>query len=388
MEKVQVQNVLFALLRYEICGVALSDEEKSAIVPEILQGLYGLSKAHDVVHLVADALLKNGLVDRNSPAGQAFSKQLQMAVFRYEQLQYELERICEVLEEAKVPYMPLKGSVLRAFYPEPWMRTSCDIDIYVQECDLERAATVIVEKLNYRNDGKSSHDMQMFSESGVHLELHYDLIEDNVSPAVNKVLLELWDTTLPVQEGTYGRKMTDELFYFYHIAHTAKHFVLGGCGIRPFIDFWIIEKKFSLDKEKLNALLTEGKLKAFAENAKTLCEAWLEGKEPTHVCVEMENYILHGGVYGNSENSVAIKSTKKGKIRYILSRIFMPYGELKSRYPSLKKCPILYPFYLIRRWFNLLFIKGRAKNSIREFNQVVSMDKEQKVAELLKNLEL
>ncbi len=387
MEKVQVQNALFALLRYEICGVALSDEEKSAIVPEILQGLYGLSKAHDVVHLVADALLKNGLVDRNSPAGQAFSKQLQMAVFRYEQLQYELERICEVLEEAKVPYMPLKGSVLRAFYPEPWMRTSCDMDIYVQECDLERATAVIVEKLNYLNEQKTSHDMQMFSESGVHLELHYDLIEDNVSPAVNKVLTGLWNNTVPIKEGAYGRKMTDEVFYFYHIAHTAKHFIHGGCGIRPFIDFWIIEKQFPLDKEKLNALLLEGKMKAFADNAKALCEVWLEKKEPTRVCVEMENYILHGGVYGNSENTMDIKIAK-GKTRYILSRIFMPYRELKYRYPSLTKFPILYPFYLIRRWFNLLFVKGRAKNSIQEFNQVVSMDKEQKIAELLKNLEL
>ncbi|MBQ8308206.1 MAG: nucleotidyltransferase family protein [Clostridia bacterium] len=386
MEKGNIQDALFALLRYEICGVALSDAEKAAIEPEMLQGLYGLSKAHDLVHLVGDALLKNGLVDKNSSAGQAFAKQLQMSVFRYEQLQYELKQLREVLEAAKVPFLPLKGSVLRAFYPEPWMRTSCDIDIYVRECDLEKAAAVIEEKLHYRNDGKTPHDIQMFSENGIHLELHFDLIEESVSPAIVNVLTGMWESTLPVKEGKYERKMTNEMFYFYHIAHTAKHFKIGGCGIRPFIDFWIMENKFALDREKMSELLVAGKMRAFAEHAKALCEAWLEGKEHTPLSLKMETYILQGGVYGNFENTVSMRSTKKGKIRYLLSRIFMPYKELKVRYPSLSKCPILYPFYLVRRWCNLIFVKGRAKNSIRELNLVVARN--ENVVELLKNLEL
>ena len=388
MEKGNIQDALFALLRYEICGVALSDAEKAAIEPEMLQGLYGLSKAHDLVHLVGDALLKNGLVDKNSSAGQAFAKQLQMSVFRYEQLQYELKQLREVLEAAKVPFLPLKGSVLRAFYPEPWMRTSCDIDIYVPECDLEKAVKAIEEKLHYRNDGKTSHDIQMFSENGIHLELHYDLIEDNVSSAVNQMVASIWDSTLPVKEGKYERKMTEETFYFYHIAHMAKHFTNGGCGIRPFIDLWIMENKFALEQEKLNALLAKGQMRAFAKHAKALCEAWLEGKEHTPLSVEMETYILQGGVYGTSQNSISMHTMKQGKIRYVLSRIFMPYKELKIRYPSLAKCPILYPIYTVRRWCNLIFVKGRAKNSVRELNMVVVTQKEERIEALLKNLEL
>lgn len=29
--------------------------------------------------------------------------------------------------------------------------------------------------------------------------------------------------------------MKEEMFYFYHIAHLAKHFEVGGCGIRQII---------------------------------------------------------------------------------------------------------------------------------------------------------
>jgi hypothetical protein len=48
-------------------------------------------------------------------------------------MKHEFERICLVLEKAKIPHIPLKGSVLRKLYKEPWLRTSCDIDILVQE---------------------------------------------------------------------------------------------------------------------------------------------------------------------------------------------------------------------------------------------------------------
>ena len=119
------RELLFALLRYETRGAALPENLKESLSnPEILRALYQTSKAHDLTHLIADALFKNKLLDKELPAGKAFLKQLQMAVFRYEQISYELKSVCEVLEEKKIAHMPLKGSVLRALYPQPWMRTS------------------------------------------------------------------------------------------------------------------------------------------------------------------------------------------------------------------------------------------------------------------------
>lgn len=385
-----VKNALFVLLRYEICGVALSDAQKAGIVPEILPNLYGLAKTHDLVHLVADALLKNGLIEKDSPAEQAFSKQMQTAIFRYEQLQYELERICEALEEAQVPYMPLKGAVLRAYYPEPWMRTSCDIDIFVQKSDLERATIAVEKKLGYHNDGKTPHDMQMISPFGVHLELHYDLIEDDVHPAVNKVLSGIWATATPIREGAYGRKMSDEFFYFYHIAHMMKHFTIGGCGVRPFIDLWIIEKRFVIDEEKLQALFTTAGIKVFAESAKTLCEVWLEQKEPTHVCVEMGNYILSGGVYGNTENKAMMQTNQgKSKFKYICFCLFLPYKQMCRTFPVLVKHKWLLPFCWVVRWVKILFrgITPQTKSTIKKYS-TIQEEKQDALNELMDELEL
>ncbi len=383
---------LFALLRYETCGATIPVNLKESLLnPDVLQALYQTSKAHDLTHLIADALFKNKLIEKQSPAGKAFLKQLQMAVFRYEQISYELKSICETLEEKKIAHMPLKGSVIRALYPQPWMRTSCDIDIYVQESDLEAAASAIVEKLGYRNDGKDSHDMQMFAPSGVHLELHYDLIEDSIYPQFKKALSEIWGNAVPAREGGYTYQMTNEDFYFYHIAHTAKHFRNGGCGIRPFIDLWYLEKALPYDREKTEKLLSKCGLLKFTQAARKLVDVWLKSEEHDELSREMAAFVLSGGIYGTLENRIEVQASK-GRFVYFLSRVFPSYRILKNQYLILRKYPILYPFYIVRRWFNLLFVKGRAKNSLREWNVAMKKSKEQtenkRGENLLKNLDL
>lgn len=47
-----------------------------------------------------------------------------IAIYRYEKINYELNRLRSALNEAQIPFIPLEGSVLRQYYPEPWMRTS------------------------------------------------------------------------------------------------------------------------------------------------------------------------------------------------------------------------------------------------------------------------
>ena len=54
----------------------------------------------------------------------------------------EYENLCSAFEKAQIPFLPLKGSVIRKYYPEAWMRTSCDIDILVHDEDVGRAKEI------------------------------------------------------------------------------------------------------------------------------------------------------------------------------------------------------------------------------------------------------
>lgn len=149
-------QLLFALLRSVICGNQMSEQEKSLYSNKILPELVAISQKHDLVHLLAVALDKNALVEN---INHDLSRHILTAVYRYEQKNYELGKICEALEKAEIPFIALKGSVLRKYYPEPWMRTSCDIDILVNKIEVEKAATYLVDNCGYSREGKGSHDI-------------------------------------------------------------------------------------------------------------------------------------------------------------------------------------------------------------------------------------
>ena len=382
--------VMFSLLRYEIGqGDALGEEER-AFCSEQMELLYKLSKKHDIAHLIGDALSKQKLLESGDEWAQKFQKERLLALYRYEQLNFALGEICQTLEAAEIPFLPLKGSVIRPYYPEPWMRTSCDIDVLVHEEDLDRAVAALTEGMNYRSGVKGSHDIPLFSPGGMHIELHYVLVEDDVANQANATLSNVWQYTCEKEGYTYHMVMSDEMFYFYHIAHMAKHFEYGGCGIRSFLDLWILEQKIVYDTEKRDELLKKGDLFTFAMASEMLSKVWFGDGMDTEVTQSMEKYILHGGVYGTMDNKVAVQQKRKGgKVKYLFSRVFLPYNSIKFHYPILEKHRWLMPFMQVRRWFKLIFLGG-LKRSVNEISINATLSKEQQdsTQQLLKQLGL
>lgn len=381
-------ETLFKLIRNEIFGEEIT-VEKEKFSTDVLRDLYKLSKSHDVAHLLSDAIIKNGLMDTDCSVYKLFIKQQQLAVSRYERINYELKSLTEIFEKEKIPFMPLKGSVLRKFYPEPWMRTSCDIDILINEENLERATDALVNKYGYEKTIEWDHDVSFMSASGVHLELHYNFIEyKSRDPEMNE---RIWKDAILSEGYEYRYEMTDVTYYYYHVAHMAKHFESGGCGIRPFIDFAIMKQNIPVDEEQLSLVLSQTKLNEFYNGCLKLYNVWFESGEHDQLTKEMEKFILRAGVYGNIENRVAvIKSTKsQGKFRYLMYKIFLPYELLSVIYPKLKKRRYLTPFYEVRRWFEILFC-GRMKNAVREIkvNANTGAEQVQKVSNLMKELGL
>ena len=174
----------------------------------------------------------------------------------------------------------------------------------------------------------------------------------------------------------YEYAFTGAFFLFHIFAHASYHFLGGGCGIRPFIDLFLLKKRLPYDADKLSAMLSEAGIKKFAEEAEKLSEVWFGDGEHDGVTQAMEKFVLSGGAYGNSANHAAVKQEeKKGKMRHIMSRIWMPYESLVFRYPNLKGKKFLQPFYEIKRWFSL-FKRSVWKRSVGELKTNAAMGKE------------
>ncbi len=381
-----IRSVLFSVLRSVILNTPMSDEEKASATKEDMNALMNLAVKHDVGHLVAYGLQSNRLVNENSDIRQ----QIFLAVYRYEKLNYDLNRTCEALERAEIPFIPLKGSVIRKLYPEPWMRTSCDIDLLVHESDLDAAVACLKNELGYTDHGKGSHDVSLSTPAGMHIELHYSLIESNQAGKADFPLCTVWEDAKPQEGSRYHYVLSDEMFYYYHIAHMAKHFLYGGCGIRPFIDLYILKQSVQLDAEKKDALLSSGGLSEYALQAEQLTAVWMGGAAHTDLTARMEGYIFSGGVYGTVENRVRVQQVRKGgRLSYALSRIWLSSEQLSYLYPVLNRKKWMLPICQVRRWFRLVF-GGSLKSSVHELhcNSSVSDDEQQAIRELLTQLEL
>lgn len=358
------RSVLLGLLRTVVCGEAATEQLKTACTPEMLEEVYALAVRQDLAHLVGQALSKLSL-----PESEALTKCKQaamQAMMRYVQLNYEYERTCAVLEQWKIPFIPLKGAVLREEYPEAWMRTSCDVDILVEHSRLEEAIKALTETLGYTAGNMSDHDITLRSAQGLHLELHYDTIQERYDETGSRgVLARIWEDATPKTEGSCHMVLSDAMFYFYHMAHMVKHFEVGGCGVRTFLDVWIMNQK-PHDRSARQALLAEGGLTKFAQGAEAVAAYWFDGATPDEMTLQVSDYILRAGIYGDNRNRAALGQAKMGgKVKYLLlRRVFMPYDYLKAEYPILQKQKWLTPVYQVVRWLRMLSRGGLRRTAI------------------------
>lgn len=380
------------LLRYAIDSCMYED---IYIIDDELEELYRLADKHDLAHLVGHALFRGGRIGPDSPWYKPFQKVQLKAVYRHEQSRHELMKICEVLEAAQISYMPLKGAVVRDYYPEPWLRTSCDIDVLVHEADLDRAVQVLCEQGWTVKSKKGFHDISLYSAGGAHLELHFNLKENRES--IDRLLEKVWEHAKPISVDVpaargqvYRYRQSDEFLMFHLLAHMSYHFISGGCGVRSFVDIWLLRKTLNYDEVKLRQFCADTQILTFYESVLDLIGVWFEGKEHTSLTKQMEDFVLGGGVYGSTVNRVAVNQAQMGgRLRNLLNRVFMPYEQLKILYPVLQRHGWLCPMFEVIRWMQIL-ASGRGGHAMHELklNQKSSQQKVQETEAFLLSLGL
>ncbi len=361
-----LQTQLIELLRSELNETEPDKSVMESLTPEGITALYHMAKQHDLAHVVSAALHRSGInttMDRAVAAG--YAKEEMLSLYRLEQMKYACDRITTAFDQASVPYIPLKGSVIRPYYPTERMRTSCDIDILVKKDDLPRAVSVL-EAEGYRVEEESHHDVSLFSPEGIHLELHFSLLENMEAP--DRVLKKAWTYAAPLGESSTHYAFTGGFFLFYMVAHMAFHFLSGGCGLRSLMDLWVVEHKMNVPLADAEAHLKEAGLWSFAVEMTRLSDVCFSEAEGDGFTQTLLFYIVTGGVYGNMENDIAINDAQSRlTFRYMVKRVFVPYRDVALQYPVLKKAPILFPFCWIHRTARLfvrfvkrVFVKRRA----------------------------
>ena len=272
--------------------------ECRALDEKTLRAVYALAKRHDLAHLLLNVKLKiesgksgtagdgaNDVPDIAELVAELEKAQL-TAAWRVKNIEIEQGRVGKCLSEARIPHIFLKGAVMRSYYPETWMRTSSDVDVLVPHDMLDSAVKALEDGIGYRVRTREIHDVSIFSKSGVHLDMH-TLFEGDTEDCA--LLSSAWEMARgktqdgcdgeQAQNADFERFLTPEHFYFYHVAHMAEHMRSGGCGIRTFIDLYLINSRLTFDRSALDRLLCERGLYRFERAAVRLANAWMRGED-------------------------------------------------------------------------------------------------------------
>lgn len=394
-------ETLLALLRGAVTGA----HDPVDLTGVDLSALFEFAKLHDVAPIVCDELSRLGALGE-SEAARKFQKQQKLALFRHLQRGRTIAQTRQALASAHIPFVLLKGAVLMGLYPEPWMRTCTDVDVLVPE-DAYASAAAALKAAGFSPYATTPHDATFRSPEQYPVELHFQLVEDDRLTGASDVLTRVWDYTDPADAVspadaaddppatgehpvTGERRMRDEFFYLYHLAHMAKHFQSGGgCGIRSLVDLWLLRHTVPFDADKRESLVRASGIAAFARAAEALSDKWFSGLDAPNLS-EFEDYVLGGGLYGTLRRAAMVRKSKNGNpVRYYAGRLFLPYRTMRDAYPILQTHPALLPACWVARWGKLLTPAGR-RRAAREIQVTQTMDPAERarIESLMKQLEL
>lgn len=300
------------------------------------------------------------------------------------------------MDEQGIWHMPLKGVILKDFYPSIGMRQMSDNDILFDQAyagqirDYMVSRGYEVEAFDRGNhdvyEKKPVYNFEMHTSlygAGHHNEwiTYYDRIKDRLHPIGNR----------------FEYRFTDEDFYVYIMTHTFKHFDGSGTGIRSLLDQYVylnrledtldfryIDKQCGIlgidDFEQANRVLCK---KVFRMND-TLAE---EGTGRYRYALSTEEkkllcYYMTSGAYGTTEHRVINNMSRYrkqdgriSKASYVLKRLF-PGKEHYDYCPALKRHHWLLPFYWVYRAFRMILCKERRSRILHEVKIVKKIRKE------------
>ena len=352
-------------LSAEDCEELIKIGTRQSILPIIYRGLKKAGAPEEVIKACEKARNRNA--------------------YRYLQQDAALKSISAAFDAEHIPYVLLKGAVLRHLYPANGMRMSCDIDVLVREEELEKAVQILEAQTDFRTLKRAYHDMSMVN-SEVHLELHFSIKEHLEN--IDKLLSRAWEYAVPTGDGS-RYTFTPELQIFHVVAHMSYHFLNGGLGIRPFLDLWLLRNKTQFEEETVLQMCSDCGILKFYEECCTLSQVWLENAEHSGLTAVLADYCLAGGVYGNPQFRVAGRQREKRGWSYILSRVFPPAYEVKEFYKDESGKQHALAYYYAKRlksWFG----KKRREDLKQQVSEILSSDQEylDAVDELFKQLGL
>ena len=332
-----------------LCGCVVNGTipDKTRLEGVDMAGLHAEASRHMVAAIAGYALESAGI--NHELFTQSRAKALRKAVI----LDSDCRGISAGLENAGIWHMPLKGIVMKDYYPAFGLREMSDVDILFDSSRIDDTRKIVRGMgYSFSPESYSSPDHDVYFRKPVsNIEMHRVLFDDYYAPALGKYYADV-RTRLHVCEGKkYTLRFSPEDFYVYITAHAYRHYNKDGTGLRTVLDEYLMLRKFSgsLDWDYVSREAGKMNIAMFEEDLRTLALALFGGGEFTERSRAMLRYIIFSGVYGLSEmgaRNEVITLHGGSRVKYVLAQIFPPLDKVS---PFFRKHKLLYPFVVVYR---------------------------------------
>lgn len=333
-----------------------------------LSQLFEVAQRHTLTAICAYALESAGIFDK------AFTEAKNKAIRKNIILDAEREKVFAEFEKAGIWYMPLKGIILKDYYPKIGMRQMADNDFLIDK-NFQSEIKDIMISCGFKTEqfDKSKHDVY-FKEPVCNFQMHISLFEIDSKETFYNYFKDIDKRLISVDDYSFAKSFTNEDFYLYVKAHEYKHYSSSGTGLRNLVDTYIYINKFgnALDWKYLNTELTKLDICDYEKNSRKLAMLLFSGQQLNDNEKEMLDYYIFSGTYGNVENNVNNKISKHNgnKLKYIVNRTILPISLVRKSYPMFYKYKILLPFLPFYR-----LIKNRKKNKKKILTEIKTLIK-------------
>lgn len=324
--------------------------------------IFSLAREHSVANMLYHALaniqtsVQPTETERHAMKELAYSASVRDVIQSQEWLE-----LSERFSAQKIFVLPLKGCIIKDAYPKQGIRYMSDTDLLIQTQQAEKVKDILTD-LGYRtiSFGRGVTDTYL-SPMGMNYEVHRSAYTAEYVKKSTSFLKNLFSYAVPTAENSTVFQLPNEEHYAYILCHFIKHLVNGGVGVRQVMDVYVCRKYWSFDEKKLQKLLAQLGLSEFAAVLERLANHWFANEEADAVSIELGDYVLGSGTFGNEEQFVVDSMLKqkhsKSKLGYMLCRAFPPFKTMRFYFPILKKWPILLPLLWIWRIIRALFCK-------------------------------
>lgn len=368
-----------------------------AVVAEALAHTVSLA-TYDAV-----AVYKEYIPEEIYKVWKRFALKALKSVFGVSQAQSELVKI---LEENGVRYAILKGTSAAAYYPKPDLRALGDVDFLIDPNEKEEIGRLL-EEWGYEKSHAEDATHIVFQKANAYLEMHLKVAGipkakqgEEIEEFLKNALAE---TIRRTREGCQFNALHDTYHGIVLLLHMYHHMFSAGFGLRHLCDWAAYVAKTQNEpfwEEQLLPFLKEVGLYIYAVNMTKICAeylcipcpAWANDAEKD-IYEDVLYDVLRSGNFGrkNSDRNISgamISSLEKTKNRKTkLGKLFgILGGNLKERYPILKKVIILYPVFFCWRALKYLLLTLFGKRT--SFIKIISeTQKRQKIYEKLQVFE-